>query len=299
MQPDKLMTYLSLKGQDEATVPYDLTYALRICLELGLEKACVHLYATMGMYEEAVDLALTFDLELAKENANNPEANDDLRKKLWLKIAKHTVEKENNIEGATKFLEECDLLKIEDILPFFPDFVTIEHFKDAICNSLQEYNQHIESLKEEMKEATESAKDIREEIKTFRNKFSIVRSQDKCVVCSYAILTRAFYVFLCGHMFHSDCLISEITPHISHNKRQKIEQIQKFLNTTQVPNKLSEEVTTNSADIAATNHREQLLSELDDIVAEECLYCGDIMIKSIDQPFILPEESNLVMEGWE
>lgn len=26
-------------------------------------------------------------------------------------------------------LHECNLLKIEDILPFFPDFVTIDHFK--------------------------------------------------------------------------------------------------------------------------------------------------------------------------
>ena len=28
-----------------------------------------------------------------------------------------------------QFLQECTLLKIEDILPCFPDFVTIEHFK--------------------------------------------------------------------------------------------------------------------------------------------------------------------------
>ena len=28
-----------------------------------------------------------------------------------------------------EFLHECDLLKIEDVLPFFPDFVTIDHFK--------------------------------------------------------------------------------------------------------------------------------------------------------------------------
>ncbi len=26
-------------------------------------------------------------------------------------------------------LQECSLLKIEDVLPFFPDFVTIDHFK--------------------------------------------------------------------------------------------------------------------------------------------------------------------------
>ena len=28
-----------------------------------------------------------------------------------------------------KFLKDCSILKIEDILPFFPDFVTIDHFK--------------------------------------------------------------------------------------------------------------------------------------------------------------------------
>ena len=33
------------------------------------------------------------------------------------------------MKGAMEFLHDCDLLKIEDILPFFPDFVTIDHFK--------------------------------------------------------------------------------------------------------------------------------------------------------------------------
>lgn len=28
-----------------------------------------------------------------------------------------------------EFLNQCELLKIEDILPFFQDFVTIDHFK--------------------------------------------------------------------------------------------------------------------------------------------------------------------------
>ena len=28
-----------------------------------------------------------------------------------------------------EFLNHCELLKIEDILPFFQDFVTIDHFK--------------------------------------------------------------------------------------------------------------------------------------------------------------------------
>lgn len=39
------------------------------------------------------------------------------------------VKEENDIKKAMEFLHECDLVKIEDILPFFKDFVTIDHFK--------------------------------------------------------------------------------------------------------------------------------------------------------------------------
>lgn len=42
---------------------------------------------------------------------------------------------------------------------------------------------------------------------------------------------------------------------------------------------------------------EQLREELDDIVASECVLCGDIMIKSIDQPFIGDEEMD-VASSW-
>lgn len=52
---------------------------------------------------------------------------------------------------AVNFLKETNgLLKIEDILPFFPDFVMIDEFKDAICSSLEEYNRQIEDLKVRM-----------------------------------------------------------------------------------------------------------------------------------------------------
>ena len=33
-----------------------------------------------------------------------------------------------------KFLGDCEFLKIEDILPFFPDFVTIDQFKVRSCD---------------------------------------------------------------------------------------------------------------------------------------------------------------------
>ena len=34
-------------------------------------------------------------------------------------------------------------MKLEDILPFFPDFVMIDNFKDAICDSLERYNRQV------------------------------------------------------------------------------------------------------------------------------------------------------------
>ena len=47
----------------------------------------------------------------------------------FILAARHVVEKEKDVKRAMEFLQESDLLKIEDILPFFPDFITIDHFK--------------------------------------------------------------------------------------------------------------------------------------------------------------------------
>ncbi|XP_076366787.1 vacuolar protein sorting-associated protein 18 dor isoform X3 [Tachypleus tridentatus] len=283
--------------QEESMVSYDLKYALRLCSEVEENEACVHIYTTMGLYEEAVDLALKFDVQLAKRNADRPEDNEELRKKLWLKIAKHVVKEENDIKKAMEFLQECDLIKIEDILPFFPDFVTIDHFKDAICSSLDEYNTHIDSLKDEMEEATQSAGEIRTEIQTFRNKHTLVKAQEKCSACFFPVMTRAFYLFPCQHMFHMDCLIAEVITHLITTKRHRVEEIQRQL----VAMTGRDDATSLSSvsGIPGVSAKEKLKMELDDLIASECLYCGDIMIRSVDAPFIDPEEYTEAMQGWE
>ena len=85
-------------------------------------------------------------------------------------------------------VQECNgLLKIEDILPFFPEFVTIDDFQvremvhvvfsylhdlqEALCTSLEQYNRDIETLKTEMDLATKSAASIRTDLSDLRNKF--------------------------------------------------------------------------------------------------------------------------------
>ncbi|XP_048829852.1 vacuolar protein sorting-associated protein 18 homolog [Brienomyrus brachyistius] len=299
-RPDSLLWYLEQAGIHASDIHYDLKYALRLCAEHGHHQACVLVYKIMELYEEAVDLALQVDVDLAKSCADLPEDDEELRKKLWLKIARHVVQEEKDVKKAMNCLSSCNLLKIEDILPFFPDFVTIDHFKEAICSSLEEYNKHIDELKQEMEEATESARRIREDIQQMRNKYGVVESQEKCATCDFPLLNRPFYLFLCGHMFHYDCLLQEVTPHLSSYKQAKLDELQKKLAAASQPSKARHRIREEDTATPGKEQlsREQIKSDIDDIVAAECVYCGELMIKSIDKPFIDPQKYDEEMSSW-
>ena len=78
-QPDILLSYLDLQGAEASEVCYDLKYALRLCSEHGLKAACVKIYSVMGLFEEAVELALQVDVDLAKTHANHCDVDDEVR----------------------------------------------------------------------------------------------------------------------------------------------------------------------------------------------------------------------------
>ena len=209
-----LLRFLSSCPDDPITEKpyYDLDYALRLCKARGRIQPCVHIYSRMGLYESSVDLALEKgDLELAKINADKPEDDDVLRRKLWLKIAKYVVQEKGDIKSAMKFLESTDLVKIEDILPFFPDFVVIDDFKTEICNALEDYSARIDELKLEMADATRSAESIKRDIDALATRFVAVEQSDKCWHCGAGLTSRQFYVFPCQHAFHADCLVTLVS----------------------------------------------------------------------------------------
>lgn len=96
-----LLRFLSTAPTDVITGKpyYDLDYALRLCKMAGRIQPCVHLYSKLGLWENSVDLALEKgDLELAKINADMPEDDQQLRKKLWLKIARYVVQDKKDIK---------------------------------------------------------------------------------------------------------------------------------------------------------------------------------------------------------
>lgn len=61
-----------------------------------------------------------------------------------------------------------------------------------------------------MKEATDTAELIREDIEQIKENYMIVDANQKCELCKYPTSTRAFYIFPCGHSFHTDCLQEEV-----------------------------------------------------------------------------------------
>lgn len=97
-----LLRFLNTAPSDPLTGKpyYDLDYALRLCKQTGRTQPCVHIYAKMGLWESSVDLALDKgDLDLAMINADMPPDEDrQLRKRLWLKIARYVVQQKQDIK---------------------------------------------------------------------------------------------------------------------------------------------------------------------------------------------------------
>jgi vacuolar protein sorting-associated protein 18 len=117
--------------------------------------------------------------------------------------------------SAMRFLEDTDLLSIEDVLPFFPDFVVIDDFKDEICGALENYSAHIETLRREMDDATRNADAIKADVAALQQRFVTIDATERCANCKLPLLPRNFYVFPCQHSFHADCLVSMVRTPLS------------------------------------------------------------------------------------
>jgi hypothetical protein len=258
-QEGPLLKYLTSEGLSPSGESYyDSKFALRLCMKMKKVRCCVQLYSMMHLYEEAVNNALHVDLELAKSVADRPEDDHILRKKLWLVIAQHVIEQDKsdkgeNIRKAIAFRKETEnLLKVEDILPFFPNFVLIDDFKDAIIQSLEEYNTQIEDLKTEMDEITQGTEALRNDLMMVSKRSVSVPQNGACAKCREPVDMSGnagageYFVFPCGHVFKKKCLqelVSELSP-----------------------------------------------AYVDYPLNSECPYCGDLIVKSVSKPFITDRE---------
>lgn len=248
-----LLAYLSAQSL-HSTPAYDADFAFRLCIQHARVQSAVHIYSSMGEYASAVALALKHDqIELAAHVADRPSSASDpaLRKKLWLAVARKVISQQGvgSIKTAIDFLKRCDLLRIEDLIPFFPDFVVIDDFKDEICAALESYSRSIAALDAEMDASAATAESVRNDIHALDRRYAIVEPGEPCRVCALPLLSRQFFVFpSCQHGFHSDCLGRQVLEGSGLTVRGRIRELQ--------------------ASIGRGGRREKEARELDALVAQ-------------------------------
>nr|OQO16082.1 hypothetical protein B0A51_16507 [Rachicladosporium sp. CCFEE 5018] len=261
---------------------YDADFALRLCIAHKRVASAVHVYCTMNQPSSAVDLALKYnEIEIAASVADRPGNDDLLRKKLWLKVAKKVISQNKGIKPAMEFLKRCELLRIEDLIPFFPDFVVIDDFKAEICAALENYSREIDGLKASMDASAATAQSIKSSISAIDSRYAIVEPGERCWKCRMPLLMRQFFVFPCQHAFHADCLGEMVMGVVGMGKGKRIRELQREVGRV----------------VAAGGRarKEGLVRELDGLVAGACVLCGEGTVRMIDEPFILEADNK---EEW-
>lgn len=107
---------------------------------------------------------------------------------------------------------------------------------------------------------------------------TFVHARDMCNTCEVQLLLRPFYVFPCGHKFHSDCLVAALTPMLSMDQRTKLADLQRQL--TAISNRPEDTTSMTSVSLST---RDQIKADIDELVASECLYCGELMIEYVSE----------------
>lgn len=270
-----------LGADDPSSTPLDMSFALRAVLGSGRHfRSAIKLYMGFGMRPQAVELALKVDPSLARQLAQGSIELEE-RKRLWLMIAKTaatdgTSSGKDVVSRVVSVLKDCgpDVLSIEDVLPFLPDFAQIDQIKDEICEALTSYSSKIEGYLREMNECDQTCNDIREEITRLRKHHMRVKADARCAFTQKLVLSAGepFYAFPSGYVVLASALKQEVMPYLTDKQRRRVEELEGLIQTG-----------SNEMPVQA------LQSELDNILAAECPLTGSVMLESIDRPFLLDD----------
>jgi vacuolar protein sorting-associated protein 18 len=146
-------------------------------------------------------------------------------------------------------------------------------------------------------DATTEAQALRSDIQDYRSHCLYINMTDVCSFCKQPLLTSQIYVFPCKHHLHQDCLLGTLRPHLPSSKRLHIEDLKKQLDILKDHDDLSSVQSFGSAN-QSISRRDAVKLEIEDMIASECPFCGVLMIKSVDLPFIAPEEYETTAANW-
>ena len=299
-------TYLNITLSNKE-IYIDLNFAQKILKNNYSALALV--YSLMKRYNESILIALEHnEKDIAIFIAQNIK-DEKIKKDIWLRIFKYF--KTNNFADAKNILESsCGVLKIEDILPFMMDDVKLEELKSDLQACINFYEKGVTQLKEEINNYNKSTEIIKKEIFNIQKKSTFINyTQIKCEKCQKDILGNKFFLFPCGHIFDTSCLITILDDYDQKNIGDDVFKTKiKKINTIKEKIKLLEDKKKkimNEQKIQSNNlntfkvffnfmntekkeefskeeeaQLKQFQEELYQLLKEECALCGKEMINS-------------------
>ena len=283
--------------------------------------------ALMGKYSEGVKKALSVkdkDCRKIAEFIASNAPGERLKKSLWIQIFCHNSQ--NEIKQALEIMKESKLLKIEDVLPYITDNITIENFKLQISDCIKEYTNNINTLKENINDYNIIAENIKVDIKKIKKKAMEVTNNDcSCAICQKPIEDRKLFLFPCGHIFDiycmKECLLEyEITGiDYLHDKNVEIDDLFQKLGFSNdrifskvvkenenedklQENNLSRNISKKTGHVIGLkrvkNYKtiNNLKRRLYGLLGEQCVLCGDFLVDSVqytlDQKDVFKPDKN-------
>lgn len=266
--PTVLQKYLQ-EEEMKGHISFDTEYALSVFKLNNSIDALIMLYGMLNNHSEAVAIALEHgNFALAKENAQKLESIDEsLARRVWLKIAIFMV-KSSDIESALEIMRESRLVKMEDLLPYFDDKVSISNFNDELCTALNGYKESIEELQEDLSHSTKSREVVREDIYSAKHSYIELEVLHLCEICGKIVIYKDFYIYPCVHAYHKDCLIEGLLPVLELRDYVRAKELRNIIEKLQL-------ASNTEADC------EVLEEKLDKILAPHCYLCSVWFIESI------------------
>ena len=146
-----------------------------------------------------------------------------------------------------------------------------------------------------MDEAYSSAERIRADVGKLKGKNTLVRASDKCCMCNNHLMTQHFHLFpICGHKFHTKCLVQAVKPHLSLVRQKRLAELQDELALKPT----SDDLQSVDSKTLRMSRMDYLRVEMETMIASECIHCGEVKIKLIDQPFIEDSEFESLNKEW-
>ncbi|GAB5372734.1 hypothetical protein AAMO2058_001690300, partial [Amorphochlora amoebiformis] len=300
---EQLIKYIVKFG---TSTPYDHKLALSLCYDHDKIRACAEIHKVKGNYEDSVNLALGINLQLAQLTAMEAERagiSPERTKRLWLLVARHVIKRAGSnvlvaTEKISEILKHCTL-SIEEILPYFPDFVKIGSLKAEIVRSLENYNMRSKQLKIEMDDYTHTAKLIKKDIEDLEEKSGHIRENRKCDLSSEPVVSQPFVFFPCGHVFLTAALTDHIIDAAKKQPQALFEGAYSVISVVEEKVRIAlktmakEHKQTGTASLALINLTRKDWSRLASL---ECPLCGSLLLNSCHDPLVDAGKEEL--ESW-